>query len=103
MLAFSLIPALLARKARSRPTSVPVFHNSLFPVEGSEIFMLIYLDLYLFLAVIIIIIIIMLDWTTRWHGIVPLSSISATSVVLRTEPEKGEQSLRYDERSKRPD
>ena len=45
MLAFRLIPALLAIKARSRPTSVPVFHKSLSPVEGSEIFMLILLRL----------------------------------------------------------
>ena len=54
MLALGLVPTVLARKARSRPTSILVFHKSLFPVEGSAIFMLILWDLYQFLAVLII-------------------------------------------------
>ena len=54
MLAYGLVPAYLVRKAKSKPTSIPVFHKSLFPVEGSAIFMLTLLDLFQFLALLII-------------------------------------------------
>ena len=54
MSAYGLNPAFLVRQARSKPTSVPVFYKSLFPVEGSAIFMLTLLDLFPFLAVLII-------------------------------------------------
>ena len=53
-LAHGLVYAYLVRKAKSKPTSIPVFHKSLFPVEGSAILMLTLLDLFQFLALLII-------------------------------------------------
>ncbi len=76
MSAYGLIPAFLIRQARSKTTSVPVFHKSLFPVEGSGIFMLTLLDLFQFLAVLIIC---LPWWNVLWREIVLLSSISAAS------------------------
>ena len=54
MFAYGLVPAFHVRKARTKPTSVPVFHGYLFPVEGLAIFTLTLLDLFQFLVDLII-------------------------------------------------
>lgn len=73
--------SFLVRIAKSKATSVPVFHKLLFPVEGSDTFMLILLDLYQFLEVLII----FLPWWIRLlDGLRSfLSLLSLQLVVLR--------------------
>ena len=72
----SYVPAYLVRKAKSKPTSIPVFYKSLFPVEGSAIFMLTLLDLFHFLALLII----FLPW---WFVILDSQRLSLTHQSLQ--------------------
>ena len=81
MLAYGLIPAFLVRKAKSKPTFIPVLHKSLFLLEVSAIFMLTLLDLFQFLWVLIIFLLWWIVLLNGWRSF--LSHQSLQLVVLR--------------------